>query len=153
MVPIGDVDAELGHLAPRDLRHALHVQPLHRADPLAELPPHEEIAGHRHQRHQCQVLVDRADSGRRCGAGRGELHRLALDQDLAGRRLVNARQHLDQGGLAGAVVPQQGMHLAAVGFERDVGQRDDAAEALAEVADLDQGRVAHSAPPVMRRRM
>jgi ABC-2 type transport system ATP-binding protein len=45
----------------------------------------------------------------------------------------------DEGGLAGAVGPQQGHDLAAVGDEVEPGQRLDLAEALGEAAGLDDG--------------
>ena len=50
----------------------------------------------------------------RSSASRGPdmRHRLALDHDLARARLVHARERLDQGRLAGAVVAEQAVDLA-----------------------------------------
>ena len=61
--------------------------------------------------------------------------------DLARVRLVHAGEHLDQGRLAGAVLADQGVHLAGVGGEVHAGQGMHAGEALVDVPD-GQDRVA-----------
>ena len=45
---------------------------------------------------------------------------------------MDAGEDLDEGGLAGAVVADEGDHLAGVDPEVDVGERLDGAEALAD---------------------
>ena len=56
-------------------------------------------------------------------ASRGEANRTgrAIDEDLALVGLVQAGHDLDEGGLAGAVLAHQGMHLAGAHVEADVG--------------------------------
>jgi len=50
-------------------------------------------------------------------------------------RRQNARNRLDQGALAGAVFPEQRMHLARPQRERDVGQRLHPRKSLAQPGD------------------
>jgi hypothetical protein len=69
----------------------------------------------------------------------GEVHALALEQDLPAGRLVHARHRLDEGRLARAVVAQQAMALARPDVEADPVQRDDRAEMLLDVLHLDDG--------------
>ena len=58
------------------------------------------------------MLVDHPDT-RRDGVLRGvEADRLAVEQDLALVRLQQPVQHVHQRGLAGAVLAEQGVHLA-----------------------------------------
>ena len=88
-----------------------------------------------------EILVDDLDA---------EVHRvlrprdvdlLALEEDLAGIRAVNARDRLDQRRLAGAVVADERRHLAAVHVEVDVGECLDRAEGLRDVAELEEWSV------------
>ena len=54
------------------------------------------------------------------------------ERDLAGVGFVNARQNLDQGRLAGAVLTEQRVNLAAIEIEVDVIEGDRRGEALDE---------------------
>src|SRR5207237_1157532 len=58
-----------------------------------------------------------------------------LEDPFAGA--VTAGEDLDQRGLAGAVVAEQAMHLAAPQPHRHVSQSDDAAEVLGDVLELE----------------
>ena len=80
--------------------------------------------------------------GRARREGESSATSLAHEADRAGRRLVHAREHLDEGGLARAVVAHQRDHLARVDVELDVGQRRDGAEVLGHVAERDDGLAA-----------
>ena len=62
--------------------------------------------------------------------------RLALEAYLAAVDRVDAREALDQRGLAGAVVTDEGRDLSRVDVEVDVVQDVDGAEALVELRDL-----------------
>ena len=53
--------------------------------------------------HQLEVLVHHADGMGGGVVGRAHLHALAVDDDLAGVRLIHAKEHAHEGGLAGAV--------------------------------------------------
>jgi hypothetical protein len=70
---------------------------------------------------------------------------LAVDQDLAGVRDVEACEHLDEGGLAGAVGADEPVDLTACDLQVDVPERLDTAVPLAEAPDLEPRRsfVAH----------
>ena len=59
--------------------------------------------------------------------------RLAVDADLAGVRLVEAVEDVHQGRLAGAVLAEEGVNLAALHLEGDAVVRDHAGELLADV--------------------
>ncbi len=65
-------------------------------------------------------------------------HRLAVEEDLAVVVAVDPGDALDQRRLAGAVVADERHHLAGSHLEVDVGERLDGAEALRQVADLEQ---------------
>ena len=92
----------------------------------------EDVLGDAERRDQAELLVDRHDAElpgldrtlrREAGAGEGH--------PAAGGGL-RARQDLEQGGLAGAVLAEQAMHLAGAHVERHVVQRGHADEPLAE---------------------
>ncbi len=74
--------------------------------------PIQKFRRYRHQRDHRQILVDRGDPCCHGVARAVESDRLAVDEDLAVRRLVNARHGLDEGGLARAVVAEQAMAFA-----------------------------------------
>src|SRR5690606_23007993 len=65
----------------------------------------------------------------------GGVEALATDQQRAGRRLVDAQQRPDRGGLAGAVGAQEAEHLAAADLKREVLHDRRAAELHPEIAD------------------
>ena len=64
--------------------------------------------------------------------------RLALPEDLALVGRVRPGQHLDQGGLAGAVLAEQAVHLAGADVEVDAVERAHAGENLDDAAHLQQ---------------
>ena len=152
LLRVGDVDADLDHLVMGDAVHFLHAQQAVRARAGVELAPHEEVARDAHQRVEREILVDRADPRRAGIARRAEVDRLLVDIDLALGRLVHAREDADQRRLAGAVVAEQRVHLAAIDLEIDAVQGGERAEALDELLDADDGRGHGQSPPVMRLR-
>ena len=81
------------------------------------------------------------------GAHRIEPRRPAVQQDLAGVRLLDPGQDLHQRALAGAVLADHGQHFAACQTQVDLGQRLDAGEAFADARGLPAAaaskRVAH----------
>ena len=73
----------------------------------------------------------------RCG---GRFRMLsAFHQNVAGARLVEPAQAIEERGLAGAVRPDQAEDLALMHVEGHAVQRDDAAEHDADVANRKQG--------------
>ncbi len=75
----------------------------------------------------------------RSRAWRGDEHRVgdAVHDDLAGVGLVVAGDDLDERGLAGSVLAQEGEHGAADGVEVHPVEDLDAAEGLADLASLE----------------
>lgn len=93
-----------------------------------------DVLGHRHPRHEPEVLVD---EGHVPGGRRGP-ERVTGHGHLALVGVMDPGEHLDEGGLSGAVGAEQGEDVAPVDVEVDGGQGGSAAEALAEPADADE---------------
>ena len=79
-----------------------------------------DVIQHREALHQLKVLVDHADAKVVCIVGVIDLDFLAVFLDDALFRLVQAEQNAHEGGFAGAVFAQQGMHFAFAQLEGDV---------------------------------
>ena len=80
-----------------------------------------------------QVLEYDLNAALLCLAGVAEMRLLAVHQDATGGRRLDAADDLHQRGLAGAVVADQGDHLARMKVERNALKRDDAVKDLAHV--------------------
>ena len=105
------------------------------------LAPHKKIAGDAHQRHEREILIHGGDSVIHRVARRIEFDRNAVDENLPRRRLVHAGQYLDESRFAGAVVAEQtASDAAGIDLKRDIFQRDDRAEILADIAEFDKRR-------------
>ena len=92
--------------------------------------------------HQLEVLVDHADAQ---GVGDGDLLPLHEDVPLVGE--VDAGDHVHQGGLAAAVLPQQGEDLPPLHIQVDVVVGHHAAEALGDPLELDCTGLFQTQPP------
>src|SRR5262249_10247634 len=103
-----------------------------------------DVPLHAHMREHGVGLEHHVD---RPLVGIDALHHLAVDDDLAVARSLEAGEHAQQRGLAAARRPEQGEELALPNLEVRVVDGDDrAAEALVNVADGDDGfAVAHDA--------
>ena len=73
-------------------------------------------------------------------AGRVKVHRSAGEKDLAFVRPVEAGEDVGQRRLAGAVLSQEGVHLALRGLEVDVVVGNDRGEPLRDSPQSDGGR-------------
>ena len=104
----------------------------------------EDVLGHVQVREQQRLLVDGGQPGRLRLLRVGQVDRLPLDEDLSRVALHDPGQDLDQGRLAGAVLPHQRVDLACVEPQRHVVQRLRHVEALGEVAHLQHRRAAGS---------
>ena len=83
------------------------------------------------------MLVDSPDPDAQ-GVARGvDLHLPAIDPYVARIGAVDPRQDSHQGGFAGPVLAEQGVHLAAPDVEGDVVIGDDARERLRDSGQLD----------------
>ena len=106
------------------LRHAVLLQA--EGDVVLDRHVREERVGLEHH-------VDRPPVGRHAGEV------LPVEQDLARGRLLEAGEHAHQRGLAAAGRAEQGEELALVDDEREIVDGDEIAEALGDVAELDEG--------------
>src|SRR5260370_37870348 len=88
---------------------------------------------------QRDVLKGAADAYFRDPVWRAAENALAFHENVAGARLVEPAQAIEQRGLAGAVRPDQAEDLALTHVEGYAIQRDDAAEHDADVANRKQG--------------
>ena len=75
-------------------------------------------------------------TGRRCGGTRADI--LAVEQDAAFARRLEAGEHAQQRGLAAAGGPEQREELALPDVERERVDRDHRAEALADRLEAHQ---------------
>ena len=101
-----------------------------------------DVFRHGEYRHQHEVLVHHADAGLDRAAGRAEVLRLAVQQDLALVRLGQPVQDVHQGGLARAVLAEQRVDLARFHGQVDVIVGHEAAEALRDPLQLQLHRPA-----------
>ena len=96
----------------------------------ARLAAEHDVLGHGHDRHEHEVLVHHADAELDRLRRRVDLDRLAVHADLALVGVVEPVQDRHQRRLAGAVLAQQGVHLAGPQVEVDPVVRDDGTEPL-----------------------
>ena len=82
------------------------------------------------------MLMDHADAVLEGILGGADGYGLPLYQDLALVREIDAGQHIHQGGLTAAVLPQQGEDLTTVQGQIDAIVGDDAAETFGDVSQL-----------------
>ena len=120
---------------------------------LRRLHAEDDVLGHRHHRDEHEVLVHHPEPARDRVLRRMEGHRLALDEDLPLVGLVQPVEDVHQRRLAGAVLAEQRVHLAAREVEVDVVVREDARKLLHDPAHLqDGGRGGHWAGILWLRR-
>jgi hypothetical protein len=89
------------------------------------------------------VLVDHADSRVDGGVRRVDLERLALEKDLPRVGLVEAVEDAHERRLPGAVLAEQGVHLAPPDVEIDVVVGENAGELLRDAPELEEGLLFH----------
>ena len=103
----------------------------------------DDVLGHGHHRDEHEVLVHHADARvDRVLRGR-ERDGLAVQPDLALVGLVQPVEDVHQRRLAGAVLTEQRVNLAARQFEVDMVVGDDARERLDDPAHLENWDVGH----------
>src|SRR3989442_7175505 len=101
--------------------------------------PQKNVLRDRHQRKQCQFLVDDDDSQRLVIVDVAKAPLLAVKDDAAFVVTVgvDAAQNLHQGRLASAVLADQRMDLASLNREVDVAQGLNAGKTLAYAAHFE----------------
>ena len=80
--------------------------------PFRAVVAEHDVLGDRERADEAEVLVHHADAFVERVARRVEVHRLAVEEDLALVRPVEAREDVGEGRLAGAVLAEQRVHLA-----------------------------------------
>ena len=130
------------------LGDAAHLLAVDHAEPLGGAAQ-RDVLGDAELRHQVQLLVDGGDAVALGGLDVGELDGLAVDEDAAGVRLVDAGHHLDQRGLAGAVLAEEHLDLAGADLHGDVVDDGDRAEGFAHPLEGEQCglRISHGGGP------
>ena len=107
------VRVDLEPVAPGQLAHvAAGLAPVEQAGRAGFLHAEGDVLRDREHGHEHEVLVHHPDAGRDGVLRRVELGLLAVEQDLALVRLQQPVQDVHQGRLAGAVLAEQGVHLA-----------------------------------------
>jgi hypothetical protein len=96
---------------------------------------------------QRQFLEHRANAGFTCPARAEGRIRSAAELQLSSVGSDGAREDLDEGGLSGAVLAEDGVHFAALGGEVHVVQGENAAVALADPDSFQQTHVDPLVPP------
>src|SRR4029453_17181310 len=98
-----------------------------------------------HRLEQLDVLERARDPASDDSVRRSSEQPLAVERDLPRVGLVEPRDHVERGRLAGAVRPDQARDLALLDLERHVVESDDAAESPRDVLELEK-RQSASAP-------
>ena len=130
-----DVEAE----RPRQLAHALARGVVVEKALVARLDPEHDVLGDRHHRDEHEVLVHHADPALDRVLRRAEGDALAVEEDLALVGLREPVEDVHQRRLAGAVLAEQRVHLAAAEVEIDVVVGDGAGEDLGDSPQLEDG--------------
>jgi hypothetical protein len=120
--PLLDADRQVLHqrvrvycepVAPGQLAHvAAGLAPVEQARRAGFLHAEGDVLRDREHGHEHEVLVHHPDAGRDGVLGRGKVDRLPVQQDIALVGLQQPIQDVHQGRLAGAVLAEQGVHLA-----------------------------------------
>src|SRR5260221_9349376 len=97
-----------------------------------------EVLAYGHRAEELRRLVGARDAGAGDAPRRAALELAIADTDAAGIRPVEAAQHVEHRGLAGAVRADHAGHFSRLGAQRDIARRPHAAERDAEVLDLER---------------
>ncbi|MNQ50188.1 hypothetical protein D3C85_641170 [compost metagenome] len=131
------LDAEAGQEGAGPLAQLLVVNA---AKAGARLAAEEDIGCNRQLRQQIQLLVDDADPLILGVARSLEVDRLTAVADAARIGLIDAGQHLHQGGFAGAILTEQGHHLTRVDSQTRFVESAHPGEGLDDPGELKNGR-------------
>jgi len=94
-----------------------------------------DVIQDRHRSEQSRTLEGAADAERGNVRGRASAQGSSLQPDVAAHRPIEPAQAIEQGGLAGAIRPNQSDDAAFACGEGDGFERHDAAEAHGHVGD------------------
>src|ERR1043166_2243268 len=99
----------------------------------------KDVFRHRQVRTQTALLKNDADPRRGRNVWVGELHRLAVEQDRAAVRLMDAGQEVDQRALAGAVFAAERVGLASPQIEVYPIERPHSGKSLGDASQFEDG--------------
>ena len=138
-------------------RAGLGVQapPVHPPEAASGQLAQEDVLGRRHLLGERELLVDEHDTFRLGLQRRAHRHLAPAHEDATLVGLVHAGEHLHQGGLAGAVLAQERMHLAGADLEAHPVERAHAGESLDDALEAKgRGRIGgHACSSPSRRRL
>ena len=118
-------------------RLAVHRRPVQQRTAVAFVAQ-EHVQGDRQMRDQVELLIDGGDAPTDRGVGVADRERLAFEPHLTRGRLDQPGDALDERGLAGAVLADQAVHLAAGHGQIDPIEGAHARVVLDQPADLQQ---------------
>src|SRR5208337_1224845 len=118
-----------------EIRHELagagdHALAVEEAAPEAKLVAQEDVLVDVERRYEVELLRYQAHAGELGGLGVAEVHRRAVEFDDAPGRGVDAREDLDESGLARPVLPDDPEDLPLPDLDRDVVEDADRGEFL-----------------------
>ena len=130
-------------------RAAAHRAPVDRTEAM-RLPPEHDVLGDRQVREEVDLLVHRRDARGLRLRRPAERDHVAREGDRAGVDAVDTGERLDEGGLAGAVLAHERVHLAGEHPEVDAVERLHTREGDRDAAHLDDrdgrfGVIGHAA--------
>lgn len=102
------------------------------------LAPEKDVLRHAHLGHQVELLVDGADPELLRVVRTADMHRRALEQNLARIGRINAGKHFDKRGLARPIFAQQHVHLGGPHAEVDALEREYAWKMLDDAAHFNK---------------
>ena len=114
---------------------------------LMQMPPNHDVLERRHVHEDLEVLKRARQAARRQFVGRQARYVLPIEIDAAAARSIEAGDHVEQGGLAGAVWADNRVDSTARDIERQVVDGAEAAEIDAQTFDLEECHVTGSAEP------
>src|ERR1700722_8095165 len=129
---------EVAYRLDGDFIGALAVQAFERPPTFLGLFANKERASDAHQRKRPAKLVDGRNAMVAGVARAVEDDGFAVHFDRTRRRLMDARQDLDQGRFPGAIVAQEAQDLARLHLERDIEKNVDRTERLVDVGEFEQ---------------
>ncbi len=117
---IGNMGIEFFQQAIDALAHFLTLQERNAQNGAFQFAAEKHVFGDGQVLRERQFLEDRRDPRRRRVLGRMKGDRIALDDEFAIARRMGARQDLDEGRFARAIVAEQCQHLAGADLQVDI---------------------------------
>src|ERR1700738_3212191 len=120
------------------LPHAAAVDESDRTEAAQRRIAEPNILGNRQRRDQAQLLRDGYNARRNRVVRTGKIARPPGNENAPAVGTAHATQNADQGGLAGAILADDGVNFAGVDFEVDMVERNIGFESLADILRVDR---------------